>query len=275
MSQALRLEKPYQNGKLETSTRVETALAKDGFTHRLTLSDNKTGIPYLIDTGADVSVIPRSFVEQPVSNSHFKLHAANNTVIDTYGQKLVCVDIGLRRPFYWNFIIVDVRQTIIGADFLHYYQLVVDLRQRRVTDGQTQLYRFVKLVQTPSTKISTISTLQDTPYGELLREFKDVTVPSLFRKSQLSHNICHYIVTKGPAERPRRLTPGKFRAAKEEFDFMVAQGICRPFNSLWASPLHLAKKKNGDWRPCGDYRSLNRITVPDRYPLPYFQDFTH
>ena len=44
-------------------------------------------------------------------------------------------------------------------------------------------------------------------------------------------------------------------------------------NSPFGSPAHLVPKKDGSYRVTGDFRLLNKQTVPDRYALPLLTDF--
>lgn len=91
------------------------------------------------------------------------------------------------------------------------------------------------------------------------------------------YNVVHFIETSGPpvSSKVRRLDTAKMNIAKAEIEMWLKQGICRPSKSNWSSPIHLAKKKDGTWRLCGDYRGLNAKTKPDKYPIPFVTDFTH
>ena len=79
--------------------------------------------------------------------SEVTLRAANNSTINTYGFRQLTLDFGLPRPLTWKFVVADLYQPIVGADFLLRHKLLVDLEQRRLLD--TRNGRRVELFTKP------------------------------------------------------------------------------------------------------------------------------
>ena len=48
---------------------------------------------------------------------------------------------------------------------------------------------------------------------------------------------------------------------------MLSQGVVKPSQSPWASPVVLVKKNDGGITFCVDYRQLNSVTKLDEFPL--------
>lgn len=73
-------------------------------------------------------------------------------------------------------------------------------------------------------------------------------------------------------QRAYRLPFAKRQKAEECIEEMLKDGVIRPSDSPWASPITLVPKKDGSTRFCVDYRKLNAVTRKDAHPLPNIQD---
>ena len=96
----------------------------------MSVFDSNSETSFLVDSGADISVLPLSFLSStsskaPKSRPGQRLRAANGSCIDTFGTKTI----GLRLPGFQtrhSFRVARVAQPILGADFFRRHGITID-----------------------------------------------------------------------------------------------------------------------------------------------------
>jgi hypothetical protein len=73
-------------------------------------------------------------------------------------------------------------------------------------------------------------------------------------------------------KRPYRMAANQLAELKEQLQELLDKVYIRPSASPWGAPVIFEPKKDGTQRMCVDYRSLNEVTVKNKYPLPRIDD---
>ncbi|XP_014213065.1 uncharacterized protein LOC106642718 [Copidosoma floridanum] len=186
------------------------------------MTDHNSGLVFLVDTGAEVSLLPKFFGNSSTP-SDLQLIAANDTPIEVFGTKELTVDLKFKDHFLWKFHIAAVPHPILGADFLAHFGLLVDMTHRCLIESSSHASSTGVMKKVASLQFSSMfpsyvpGIFSDFPEVVGLAEPKSIDNPEVF----------HYIETNRPpvAERVRRLNPEKYKAASEEFDRLVREGF--------------------------------------------------
>jgi hypothetical protein len=88
----------------------------------------------------------------------------------------------------------------------------------------------------------------------------------------VQHEINELPHTEKPCRPVYRLSPPMMDELRAQVKALLAAGIIRPSMSPYGAPVLFARKKDGTWRMCIDYRALNKITIKDKFPLPRAED---
>ncbi|RVX02487.1 Transposon Ty3-I Gag-Pol polyprotein [Vitis vinifera] len=110
----------------------------------------------------------------------------------------------------------------------------------------------------------------------VLNEFKDVMSPGLPKRLPPRREEDHKIEldpgTKPPAMGPYRMAPPKLEELRRQLKELLDTGFIQLSKAPYGTLVLFQKKHDGSLRMCIDYRTLNKVTVKNKYPIPLIAD---
>jgi hypothetical protein len=105
----------------------------------------------------------------------------------------------------------------------------------------------------------------------VVRDFPDVfseELPGMPPEREVEFVIDLLLGTAPISKRPYRMSIEELQELKKQLTELQEAGYIHPSSSPWGAPVLFVHKKDGSQRMCVDYRSLNDVTVKNKYLLP-------
>ena len=152
---------------------------------------------FLINRHAQISLLPATNSDRLRGIDKLTLKAVYKSVIKTYGQKRMMLDLCLERIlsffFFFFFVIADIDKLILGVDFIDHYGLLIDVKRRCVRDPLINLTS-TGVIHNIAPCPTVANASYDSRFTELIKDFPD-PVKSNFQKECYGHNLTNHIVT--------------------------------------------------------------------------------
>src|SRR3954470_21770057 len=106
---------------------------------------------------------------------------------------------------------------------------------------------------------------------DLLKEYQDIfpdDLPGLPPYRSIDHTIELVDGAKPPHRSIYALSQEELQILKKILQELLDLGLIQPSKSPYGAPILFVKKKDGRLKMCVDYRTLNKLTIKNRYPLP-------
>jgi len=231
----------------------------------------------IVDTGSDLSLINQDCYQKigcPELKNKINFDgfgALNNSTYGSFATNVVIDDETFKIVFHVVDNQIMKHAILIGADFLNQIELHAIRGQVTIRKIVSDVPEVLKIDTVQSTDVFDFSHISDKDARQEIESIARKYEPKKTREIDIKMTL----ILKDDIpiyQKSRRLSQLEKNEVDKQLKTWLNDGIIRPSNSEYASPIVLVKKKNGDTRICIDYRKLNKKVIKDRYPLPLIED---
>jgi hypothetical protein len=238
----------------------------------------------LFDTGATHSFVTASWVESdniPVAPMYPPMRVSSvggRTQTDRFCPSAKVQIRGIGLPA--DLIVMGNQDTtidvILGMNWLTKYQVSLSCDKRTVKlvslSGEEVLVELVLSGLREGNCHQVIAHIEEITPSEAINvvsEFPDVfpeKLPGMPPERKVEFAIELIPGTAPISKRAYRVSGPELVELKKHIDELSEKGYIKPSSSPWAGPVLFVEKKDRTKRMCIDYRSLNEVTIKNKYP---------